>query len=43
VRRYQQATVAQAVQMMASLGCTRPDELHPGMVMRRLTHTDTRS
>ncbi|WP_261569248.1 FMN-binding glutamate synthase family protein [Frankia gtarii] len=43
VHRYQQATVATAVQLMASLGCAHPDELHPGMLMRRLTHTDTRS
>ncbi|MCM3883304.1 FMN-binding glutamate synthase family protein [Frankia sp. R82] len=43
VRRYQQATVATAVQMMASLGCAAPGELHPGMLMRRVTHTDTRS
>ncbi|ABW13586.1 ferredoxin-dependent glutamate synthase [Parafrankia sp. EAN1pec] len=43
VRRYQAATVAQAVQVMASLGCTGPEQLHPGMLMRRVTHTDTRS
>ncbi|ABD12271.1 glutamate synthase family protein [Frankia casuarinae] len=43
VRRYQQAAVAQAVQMIASLGCAGPEQLHPGMLMRRVTHTDTRS
>ncbi|CAO5150070.1 Glutamate synthase family protein [Frankia sp. AiPs1] len=41
VRRYQQAAVASAVQVMASLGCATPGDLHPGMLMRRLTHTDT--
>ncbi|MCK9894163.1 FMN-binding glutamate synthase family protein [Frankia sp. AgB32] len=43
VFRYQQATVATAVQVMASLGCAAPGELHPGMLMRRVTHTETRS
>ncbi len=43
VRRYQQATVAQAVQVIASLGCAGPEQLHPGMLIRRVTHTDTRS
>ncbi|SNQ52160.1 Glutamate synthase family protein [Frankia canadensis] len=43
VRHYQQATVATAVQVMASLGCAAPGELGPAMLMRRLSHTDTRS
>ncbi|CAO5238114.1 hypothetical protein FAGKG844_230068 [Frankia sp. AgKG'84/4] len=43
VFRYQRATVATAVQVMASLGCASPGELHPGMLMRRVTHTETRS
>nr|MDT0667113.1 glutamate synthase-related protein [Micromonospora sp. DSM 115978] len=43
VRRYQAATVAQAVQVMASLGCTSPEQLSPALLMRRVTHTDTRS
>jgi hypothetical protein len=43
VRRYQEATVATALQVMASLGCAEPSELRPSMLMRRLTHTDTRS
>jgi glutamate synthase domain-containing protein 2 len=43
VYRYQQATVAQAQQMIASLGLAGPQDLHPAMVMRRIDHVRTRS
>ncbi len=43
VHRFQQATVAQAVQMIASMGLDGPDQLNPGHVMRRVDHTVTRS
>jgi glutamate synthase domain-containing protein 2 len=43
VERYQAATVAQAQQMIASLGLRRPDELHPAMLMRRIDHVHTSS
>jgi glutamate synthase domain-containing protein 2 len=36
VYRYQQATVAQAEQMIASLGLAGPADLRPSMVMRRI-------
>lgn len=41
VFRYQRATVAQAQQMIASLGLTGPRELHPAMLMRRIDHVHT--
>jgi glutamate synthase domain-containing protein 2 len=41
VRRYQEATVAQAVQLMASMGCASPAELAPHQLMRRIGYTDT--
>ena len=43
VRRYQEATVAQAQQMMASMGVSDPSGLRPGMLRRRIGHTDIRS
>ena len=43
VHRYQQATVAQAQQLVASLGLSHPSELHPAMLMRRIDHVHTRS
>jgi glutamate synthase domain-containing protein 2 len=43
VVRYQQATVAQAQQMIASLGLAGPHELHPAMLMRRVDHARTDS
>jgi glutamate synthase domain-containing protein 2 len=43
VVRYQQATVAQAQQMIASLGLSGPQELHPAMLMRRIDHVHTDS
>ncbi|MFJ2766798.1 FMN-binding glutamate synthase family protein [Streptomyces sp. NPDC087300] len=36
VRRYQQATARSAQQIMATLGIQHPDELHPGMLRRRM-------
>jgi glutamate synthase domain-containing protein 2 len=41
VQRYQAATVAQAVQLMASMGCATPAELAPHQLMRRIGYTDT--
>jgi glutamate synthase domain-containing protein 2 len=43
VHRYQQATVAQAEQMIASLGLSGPGDLHPAMLMRRIDHVTTKS
>jgi glutamate synthase domain-containing protein 2 len=43
VFRYQQATVAQAQQMIASLGLAGPGELEPAMLMRRIDHVRTES
>ena len=41
VQRYQEATVAQAVQLMASMGAATPAELAPHQLMRRIGYTDT--
>lgn len=38
VFRYQQATVAQVQQMIASMGLTGPHELSPAMLLRRVDH-----
>jgi glutamate synthase domain-containing protein 2 len=43
VQRYQEATVAQAVQIMASMGCSGPAQLAPYQLLRRVGHTDVRS
>jgi glutamate synthase domain-containing protein 2 len=43
VARYQAATVAQAQQMIASLGLGDPAELQPAMLMRRIDHVHTAS
>jgi len=43
VAQYQAATVAQAQQMIASLGLSGPSELHPAMLMRRIDHVHTAS
>ncbi|WP_460460989.1 FMN-binding glutamate synthase family protein [Angustibacter peucedani] len=43
VQRYQEATVRQAMEMVASMGLRSPDELHPGLLLRRVDHTTTRS
>ena len=42
VQRYQQATVAEAVRLMAAMGAGSPEELTPSMLRRRVGHTDTR-
>jgi len=41
VFRYQQATVAQAQQMIASLGLAGPHEVHPAMLFRRIDQVRT--
>ncbi|HWG28707.1 MAG TPA: hypothetical protein VG296_31620 [Actinospica sp.] len=38
VRRYQQAAVAEAQQIIASMGLEGPHQLSPGMLMRRIDH-----
>jgi glutamate synthase domain-containing protein 2 len=38
VRRFQQATVAEAQQLIGAMGLTGPHELCPGMLMRRVDH-----
>ncbi|HEX3897566.1 MAG TPA: FMN-binding glutamate synthase family protein [Mycobacteriales bacterium] len=43
VYRYQQATVAQAEQMIASLGLAGPSDLHPAMIMRRIDHAQSKT
>ncbi|MCW2621180.1 MAG: Glutamate synthase [Frankiales bacterium] len=43
VQRYQEATVAQAMQLVASMGMHSASELQPRHLMRRLDHTTTRS
>jgi glutamate synthase domain-containing protein 2 len=43
VFRYQQATVAQAQLMIASMGLAGPHQLHPGLLFRRIDHVRTAS
>ncbi|WP_435201706.1 FMN-binding glutamate synthase family protein [Janibacter sp. GS2] len=43
VRRYHEATVAQATQMMASLGARRPEDLGPHLLRRTISSRETRS
>ena len=43
VQRYQEATVGEAGQIMASLGARQPSELSPHQLRRRIGHMDTRS
>jgi glutamate synthase domain-containing protein 2 len=43
VRRFQQATVAQAQQLMGSMGVHAPSEVRPWMLMRRVDETRTSS
>ncbi len=43
VARYQAATVAQAQEMIGSLGLSGPGELNPAMLMRRIDHVHTAS
>ena len=38
VRRFQEATVAEAQQLIASMGLGGPNQLCPGMLMRRINH-----
>ncbi|WP_174557064.1 FMN-binding glutamate synthase family protein [Nocardia jejuensis] len=42
-QRYQEATVRQAVQLMASLGAAHPDELTPDMLRKKVSPTTQRS
>jgi glutamate synthase domain-containing protein 2 len=43
VQQFQQATVDSCVRMMASMGVSRPDDLRPHMLLRRVTPTTVRS
>lgn len=43
VFNYQKLTVDEAVQIMASMNCTSPDDLNPRMLRRRVDHLKTRS
>ncbi|WP_405492521.1 FMN-binding glutamate synthase family protein [Nocardia sp. NBC_00511] len=43
VRRYHEATVAQAVQIMASMGVSDPAELSPHLLHKRISSTERRS
>lgn len=43
VFNYQKLTVDESVQIMASMGCTSPDQLSPRMLRRRVDHLTTRS
>lgn len=43
VRQFQEATVAQAQQIIASMGLAGPHELHPSMLHRRIDHTTTQT
>ena len=43
VQRYQQATVAQAVQLMASLGVTDPSKLNPHLLRKRVSPSIVRT
>ncbi|MCW2779850.1 MAG: gltA [Marmoricola sp.] len=43
VIHYQRNTVAQAMQVMASMGVRGPDELRPHMLRRRVNHDEVRS
>ena len=43
VTQFQQATVEQALQMVASMGLHHPSELQPSLLMRRVDYTTTRS
>jgi hypothetical protein len=43
VYRYQQATVAQAMRMMGSMGVSDPSMLNPHMLRKRLSPTEQRS
>jgi glutamate synthase domain-containing protein 2 len=43
VQRFQQATVAEAGQIMASMGARRPSDLRPHQLIRRVGHHDSDS
>ncbi|NHA69768.1 FMN-binding glutamate synthase family protein [Phycicoccus flavus] len=43
VRRYQEATVAEAMQLMAAMGVRSPDQLSPFHLRRNITETEARS
>jgi glutamate synthase domain-containing protein 2 len=43
VYRYQRATVAQAMQMMASMGVSDPSQLNPHMLRKRVSASEQRS
>jgi glutamate synthase domain-containing protein 2 len=43
VQRFQEATVSEALRMMASMGASGPAELTPLMMRRRIGHMDTKS
>jgi glutamate synthase domain-containing protein 2 len=43
VRRYQQATVAEALRMMGSMGLADPRDVSPHNLMRRVDHVTSRS
>jgi glutamate synthase domain-containing protein 2 len=43
VTQFQEATVAQAMQMIASMGLRHPSELRPSLLIRRVDYTTSRS
>ncbi|WP_427017452.1 FMN-binding glutamate synthase family protein [Pseudarthrobacter sp. P1] len=43
VQRFQEATVSEALRMMASMGAAGPDQLTPLMMRRRIGHLNTKS
>jgi glutamate synthase domain-containing protein 2 len=43
VHQFQQATIEQAGQIMSAMGVHTTRDLHPGMLMRRIDHVNTRS
>ena len=43
VRRFQEATVSEAVRMMASMGAPGPEDVHPSMVRMNVSVTRSRS
>ena len=43
VRRYQDGTVREAMQIMGAMGVTHPQEVQPHMLMRRIDHDEVRS
>ncbi|MDO5752045.1 FMN-binding glutamate synthase family protein [Arthrobacter sp.] len=43
VQRFQEATVSEAMRMIASIGATGPNDLSPVMLRRRIGHMNTKS